>query len=446
MKLPEKYLSEMKDLLQDEYEDYLRSFDEPPAGCIRINTARITVEEFLKISPFPLTPVPWCSSGFYYPEDCRPGTHPYYYAGLYYMQEASAMIPAALLDAQPGDLVLDVCAAPGGKSTAAGASLQGQGLLVSNDISASRQNATLKNIERFGIPNAYVTCADAVDLAGRYEAYFDRILCDVPCSGEGMFRREPSLIRSWEERGSDAYTSIQKAIGAAAVRMLKPGGRMVYSTCTFSVKEDEEIVQYLLSLDASLRIVRPPVTAEGFMPGILPGTENCIRLYPHRIRGEGHFAAVLEKEGHTLSQPSPVRHAAFKHPEFTAFMSMITKDFSDGTFTLQKDRVLWIPDIPFDNSSLRTVRSGLLCGTMKNNRFEPSQPLAFALQAGQFRQVIRLEPDDIRTEKYLRGETITDDADYEGWVLVCVKEWPLGFGIIKNHTIKNKIGKNFRKA
>ena len=247
MELPGKYLNEMSALLKDELDEYLEAMEKEPFSCIRINTSKISVEEFRRISPFELTPVPWCEEGFYVSPDVRPGTHPYYYAGLYYIQEPSAMAPAAVLPVEKGDLVLDACAAPGGKSTALGAKLNGTGLLVSNDISATRQNATLKNMERFVIANSYIIAEDLKKLRDRFPAFFDKILVDAPCSGEGMFRKQPSLITSWMDRDSSFYAPLQKEILKNAWTMLKPGGMLVYSTCTFAVEEDEEVIEDLMN-------------------------------------------------------------------------------------------------------------------------------------------------------------------------------------------------------
>jgi NOL1/NOP2/sun family putative RNA methylase len=443
MNLPERYLSDMKNILKDELPAYLDSFRESPVTSIRINTAKISVEEFLKISPFPLEPVPWCSSGFYVNSEDRPGLHPYYYAGLYYIQEASAMLPAEIMPVEPGDIVLDACAAPGGKSTALAAKLNGTGLLVSNDISASRQNATLKNMERAGITNSYIISHDLRDLADKLPEYFDKVLVDAPCSGEGMFRKEPSLITSWEERNGTYYAPVQKEIASSAVKMLKPGGMLVYSTCTFDPAEDEEVILYLLEQFPSLKLLPVP-HHELFEKGILPGTENCVRLYPHKVKGEGHFTALLQKDG-TSAKTAPATGRSFTHPELKEFMKLINGNLMPGTDVLIKDRICQLPETPFPSQGIRVIRSGLLLGTLKNNRFEPSQHLAYALRADKFRKTVILSPDDIRVEKYLRGETIRFESDMKGWVLVCAGNYPLGFGKITQNVIKNHIAKGNRK-
>ncbi len=443
MKLPENYLIEMKDLLKDEYDAYLKAMEEPSVNSLRINTRKISVDDFLKISPFSLTPVPWCSNGFYYDASERPGTHPYYYAGLYYIQEASAMAPASLLPIDQGDIILDACAAPGGKSTAIASKMDETNLLISNDISASRQNATLKNMERFGVTNAYVISDDLSRMAKKYEGFFDKILIDAPCSGEGMFRKDPSLINSWIEKGSDSYVPVQKEITSSCLTMLKEGGIMVYSTCTFSIKEDEEIIQHLMNLDSSLTLLE--MHQEGFEKGKVQGYENCMRLFPHKLKGEGHFVAVMQKGNASKAMHRKEKLHSFHQLDFDNFLHQVTKPLDHGYFKYIKDKIYWIPDTVFDTSNIRVLRSGLCMGTMKKDRFEPSQHLAFALKDTEFKNVLSLSVNDPRVEKYLRGETIPYEGKDTGWVLVCLDKYPLGFGKIQNHTIKNKLEKGFRK-
>ena len=240
--LPQKHLSEMKELLQDEYDDYLASFENKRVYGLRINTSKISVRDFLKINPFHLERIPWTDDGFYYDEEDRPAKHPYYFAGLYYLQEPSAMLPAEVLPVEENDLVLDCCAAPGGKSSKLANKLNNTGVLIANDISASRAQVLLKTLESQGIRNAYVMAEDITKIE-RFKECFDKILIDAPCSGEGMFRKESELISSWEERKSDYYSPIQKQLILKGVEMLKSGGKLVYSTCTFSPEEDEEIIE-----------------------------------------------------------------------------------------------------------------------------------------------------------------------------------------------------------
>ena len=235
--LPERFTERMESLLNDEYPVFLNSYDENIYAGLRMNTLKITPEEYLKMTDQALESVTWCPTGFYYNGSREYSKNPLYHAGLYYIQEPSAMFPAQVLPVEAGDHILDLCAAPGGKSTALAAKLQGSGLLVSNDISASRAKALLKNIESSGIRNSIVLTEDPKHLADPFEEYFDKILIDAPCSGEGMFRKEPSMMRAWEKNGPDFFSKLQREIVDCGVRMLKAGGMMVYSTCTFSVEE-----------------------------------------------------------------------------------------------------------------------------------------------------------------------------------------------------------------
>ncbi len=444
--MPEDYVREMKLLFKEEADAFFSSLKEEPVSGLRVNTRKISVEEFLKISPFHLTPVPWCDSGFYYDSTERPGTHPYYHAGLYYMQEPSAMIPAGILPLSEGNLILDACCAPGGKSTQLACRMKERSLLVSNDISASRQNATLKNIERFGIADSLVTISDLRDFARKTDVLFDRILVDGPCSGEGMFRKDHSLADAWEKKPSTAYTAIQKDIVKNALELLKPGGYIVYSTCTFSVCENEEIVRFMKEICPDLELIDLHDRFPYFDKGVLPGLEGCLRIYPHKVRGEGHFAALLHKRDSDFTEENRnEKTEPFRTASLSSFLKHIRKETDLSRIVINKDRVLLEPEGASAFRGIRTLRSGLLLGKMKKDRFEPSQHLAFSLKADEFDQVIRLEPGDDRVQKYLRGETVFSDSEADGWVLVCAGDYPLGFGICRDKIIKNKIGKSWRK-
>ena len=258
MNLPEKFTEKMRGLLGDEYESFLKSYEEGRNFGLRVNTAKISPEEFQKIAPFHLKRIPWVENGFYYEEQDRPARHPFYYAGLYYLQEPSAMSPASRLEIERGDKVLDLCAAPGGKATELGAKLRGEGLLVANDISASRARALLKNVEIFGIPNAFLINEVPAKIADQFEEFFDKILVDAPCSGEGMFRKDPDVAKVWSQEKSLECSRIQKDIILSAAKMLAPGGMMLYSTCTFSPEENEEVIQYLLDSRSDFSLIPSP--------------------------------------------------------------------------------------------------------------------------------------------------------------------------------------------
>ena len=447
MKLPELFEENMSSLLGEDYENYKQCLDKPMHHGIRVNTHKISVEEFLKICPFDLKSVPWCSNGFYYDEKKdTPSKHPYYYAGLYYIQEPSAMTPASVIPVKSNERVLDICAAPGGKSTELAAKLDGTGVLISNDISASRAKALLKNIEVFGIPNAVITSEPPNKLAEKFPYYFDKILIDAPCSGEGMFRKSYSMVTAWEKNGNELFSNIQKSILNEIVKMLKPGGMILYSTCTFSPLENEKSIEYLLSLDDSLSIVdfnKYECFDDGHPEWSDTGKEDlkkCARLWPHKIEGEGHFVCLVKKAGEAsvLSNIGNYPIKKVKLPkEVLDFLSKIDVDYDISRFEMAGEKLYYIQDSLPAVKGLRILRCGLYMGEVKKNRFEPSQSLAMSLQMKQFSNCVNLHCDDDRVKKYLKGETIEVEGK-NGWTLVCVDGYPLGWGKLNNDILKNK--------
>jgi NOL1/NOP2/sun family putative RNA methylase len=464
MKLPEKFEQNMRALLGDEFEAYRSCLDEPMHHGIRINTMKISVEDFLKINPFNLKPVPWCPNGFYYDENIdKPSKHPYYFAGLYYIQEPSAMTPAATLPVSEGDRVLDICAAPGGKSTELMAKLGGTGILVSNDISASRAKALLKNLELFGSGNSLIISESPHELAERFAMYFDKILIDAPCSGEGMFRKSVSMVTAWEKNGNQLFADLQRDILTEAVKMLKPGGKLLYSTCTFAPLENEKSVEYLLSLDDSLSIEEFPkyeLFDDGHPEWSDTGNQEltkCARLWPHRLSGEGHFVTLIKKAGEGSAEFNtgdyPVRRSKLSDEakEFIEALGTVRdgkRYISKGRylldmnrFEISQDKLYYIPQSFPAVRGLRILRCGLFMGELKKNRFEPSQALAMALSMDDYGNVINLTALDDRVVKYLKGETIdVDDVDgcRDGLILICVDGFPLGWGKLNRGTLKNK--------
>lgn len=454
MNLPEIYLERMKQLLGDDFPQYEASFSEKPFAGLRVNTLKTSPEEFEKMSPFALERVPWTNNGFYYNKldstnnsKEQPGKHPYYFAGLYYIQEPSAMTPAALLPVEPGDCVLDMCAAPGGKSTELAAKLKGKGVLVTNDISASRAKALLKNIEVFGVTNGAVLSEVPDHLEEYFPEYFDKILIDAPCSGEGMFRKDNAIIKSWDEERPEFFHKIQLSILDAAVKMLKPGGYMVYSTCTFAPIENEGSIQYLLDNYPEFEVVEVEDAYEGFAPGRPEWIENgseqlkhTFRLWPQNIKGEGHFVALLHKKG----EPKPVKEAGRKklpkYPKGTEeFFEKVNLDLEGKHFEEFGEKVYLVPDILPNLRGLRILRTGLYLGEKKKNRFEPSQSLAMALKASDYPNTINYPCDSLDLKKYLKGETVELENDkLSGWQLVLVDGYPLGWGKASNGRLKNK--------
>ena len=450
LKLSEEYLNRMRDLLgEEEFSAYLKSFDEERLYGLRVNTAKVTPEAFPELVSWDLKPVPWIPNGFYYEGTERPAKDPYYYAGLYYLQEPSAMTPAMLLPVEPGDRVLDLCGAPGGKSTELGVKLAGKGVLISNDISNSRAKALLKNLELWGISNICVTSETPDKLADVFGPWFDKILIDAPCSGEGMFRKDDDMVKSYEERGPEYYSEIQKEITDQAVRMLAPGGLLLYSTCTFSRCEDEEIICHILENHQEMELISLPLF-EGASGGI--GLDGCIRLFPHKIKGEGHFISLLRKNGggaertaagsreRSRTEPQGKKSPALPK-ELTDFLALMNREFEDSRIMIKNDSVYYLPENFVPAKELRYLRTGLLLGELKNKRFEPGQALAMTLHAEEFRQTISWKKEDDRVIRYLKGETISltpEEGPVKGWCLVCVDGYPLGFAKGTGMALKNK--------
>lgn len=460
MKLPEIFEEKMKELLKDEFPAYIACYEEPRYYGLRVNTGKISVEEFKKICPFEIHPIPWIENGFYYDgETVVPSKHPYYFAGLYYLQEPSAMTPANRLPIEPGDKVLDVCAAPGGKATELGAKLKGEGVLIANDISNSRAKGLLKNIEVFGIGNVLVLSEEPGKLEGYFEEYFDKILIDAPCSGEGMFRKDKKMVKAWEEHGPEFFANIQKSIITQAARMLRPGGLMLYSTCTFDGRENEGSIEYLKNAYPEFEILEI-APYEGFEKGIPELTkskdkayEKTVRIFPHKMKGEGHYLALLRKGDEqaeaariaekTASLKSPARKKGKKLPEdLELFFQDISWEMDASRLDIHGERVYYMPEDLPDVKGIRFLRTGLLLGELKKNRFEPSQALAMCLKKEEYKKIIDISSEDDRINRYLKGETLEVDdlADKKakGWYLVCVDGYPLGWGKIAGGTLKNK--------
>lgn len=481
MELPKSYCERMKCLLGEEYSAYEAALQEEAHTAIRINTAKVSLAKWQEICPFETVEVPWNRKGFMTvnPEE-NPAKHPYYYAGLYYIQEPSAMIPAELLPVEAGDRVLDLCAAPGGKATELAAKLNGTGILLANDISVSRGMALAKNLQVAGAANAVVTAEAPEKLSEHFGEYFDGILVDAPCSGEGMFRREPRMVQDWLERGPDYYETIQKDILTSAYHMLKQGGYLVYSTCTFAPQEDEGMLLWLLRTFPDLEICtveRKQGFSEGrpdwieMADGPLPTDQereqiqHAVRIFPHRTSGEGHFAALLRKhasakEQHTVCESinrkggksARGKNSGYKGKadagailqEAEHFVELA--GFSGQSVTMKKEQCIVETDMGNRLNGLRCIQTGLIAGHGAK-RFEPSVQLALAVRDDEAIPRVRLSVDDLRVMRYLKGETLQEITvvgeehvkQTNGYVLICVDEFPLGWGkYMGNGTVRNK--------
>ncbi len=485
--LPEKFLKTMQDILGDEYESFLSEFDDRRHFGLRVNTSKISKEEFERIAPFHLTPIPWIENGYFYEKDDNPARHPFYMAGLYYLQEPSAMTPASRLPVKPGEKVLDLCAAPGGKATALAANLKGEGLIVANDINTARARALLRNIELFGIRNSFITNEAPHILAEKFPEYFDKIMVDAPCSGEGMFRKNPLVVDAWLEKGPEYFSNLQKDIIVNASDMLKPGGTMYYSTCTFSPLENEATISWLLKERPDMEVI-PMEEYEGFSEGLNtfqdiefdPSCRMTRRIWPHHMSGEGHFLALLHKKGESVEEEITYKKnkkakkgkKGGKNAKGNASGTREQKVILEEFFSLLKgkigqqidyahtevrgDKVYYVPDASLVDKGVHFLRNGVYLGDMKKNRFEPSQPFALVMSKGDFANSLDFAQDDPRLESYFHGETLAVDDIIagkkekgekvsNGWYLVTVEGYPLGFGKLAGTTLKNKYPAGWRK-
>ena len=468
--LPQSFLDSMKEILGEDYEAFLAGFDGQRQYGLRVNTLKMNLEEFERIAPFHLKKVPWISNGYFYEAEDVPARHPFYSAGLYYLQESSAMTPASRLKVQPGERVLDLCAAPGGKATELGAALQGEGLLVANDINTARARALLRNLELFGISNSFVTNEPPHVLAERFPEFFHKIMVDAPCSGEGMFRKNPAVVDSWQEKGPEYFSKLQREIIVQAADMLLPGGMMFYSTCTFSPLENEKTITHLLKERPDMEVI-PMEDYEGFAEGLTSyrgevfdeSCKLCRRIWPHKMSGEGHFMALLHKKNGTQQQvQQTVSQSSIwwekckglnKEQKAAAedFFSHVNIAYDEKRIDVRGDNLYYLPAPKYDGRGLHFLRNGLFMGEFKKKRFEPSQPFALALHAQDFDQVLDFPADDERLSRYLRGETldvsdlIAGEKKRKGWQLVMVAGHPLGFGKLVNNNLKNKYPAGWRK-
>lgn len=518
--LPALFREKMIDLLgENEFEQFLESYDQARTFGLRVNTVKVGKADFLAKSPFALTAVPWASDGFYYEEGERPGKHPYYHAGLYYIQEPSAMAPVELLQVRPGERVLDLCAAPGGKSTQIAAKLQGEGVLVVNDIHSDRVKALVKNLELLGVRNAIVLNEKPERMLKVFQGYFDKILIDAPCSGEGMFRKEEEMMQQWERHSVQEFASMQRELLGQAAQMLALGGMIVYSTCTFSPEENEAQIAEFLDKHPAFDVVpvegfgsgrpdwlRSPWCEEEFSDRAREAVAGTARLWPHRLRGEGHFVAVLRLDGALVGErdTGDARDARDAGDEGDAgdardagraadVVSASVAGKRSGREALRKGRaetstratVSLEPLEAFSGELLRSepfaaarlvcygehayaspaglpelhglkvVRPGWYIGALHRGRFEPSHALAMGLRMREAKRALSLASSDERALRYLKGETL-EVAESEiirdpevtkaakGYCLVCIEEHPVGWGKWHDGMLKNEYPPGWR--
>ncbi len=428
--LPEAFLNRMKDMLGQEYPAFLAALERPRAVALRYNPLKARQPEL----PFVGAAVPWEQQGYYYDADARPGLHPYHEAGVYYLQEASAMAPVVLLDPQPGERVCDLCAAPGGKSTQIAGRLQGKGFLLCNEINPKRAKILSRNIERLGVANALVTNEHPENLARRLPEFFDRVLVDAPCSGEGMFRKEEAAVTDWRVQTVQMCAGRQGEILASAAALLRPGGVLVYSTCTFAPEENEQVIARFLeeNPDFSPQPVQAPWFAEG--------TQATYRLWPHKLLGEGHFAAVLVKSG-APAPAVPTKAAACLPKVWTEFSRNLGIELPEGKAVSFGQCLYWAPPQMPDISGLRVLRPGLELGELRQDRFVPAHALAMWLHQAKNRE--GLPADGAAIKAFLHGETVPSQKT--GWCLVTVDGYSIGWGKGDGKVLKNHYPKGLRR-
>lgn len=481
MNLPIEFEKKMKAFLGNEWDDFLYSYDNNRFQALRFNTLKVgknksVEEEIAGIMDKLCIPmdkkVTWANDAYYYDEEKRPGKHPYHEMGLYYIQEPSAMSAAALLAPKPGMRVLDLCAAPGGKSTQLATYLGDSGLLVSNEINTQRSRILSQNIERMGIKNAIVTNEDSFVLASHFPSFFNAIQVDAPCSGEGMFRKLPEAVNEWSPQNVEICAARQKEILDNAATMLKAGGTIVYSTCTFSQEENEDVIEYFLERHPDFTL------------------EEMERFWPHKVDGEGHFVAKLVRRGSVNEfdadyevceeNCNKVEDTGLKDDRKTKknknnknrkneTKTALTKEnmkllseFLDET--VSEDMAAWIknarlvmfgeqlyrlPDMEVDIKGLKVQRAGLHIGEFKKQRFEPSHSLALALKYSEAKNVVKLTCDDPQTTGFFNGQSVmlSDGQAAEckkGWALVCVDGYPAGWGKVNGAQVKNHYPKGLR--
>ncbi len=446
--LNQAFIENMRQMLGDETPAFLRALEAPAALALRLNPRRAGAEGLLEA--YIDGAVPWEANGRYLLPDAKPGASIAHAAGALYLQEASAMASAAALDARPGERILDLCAAPGGKSTQIAAAMGDSGVLVSNDPALPRARILAGNLERLGVPNAIVVSETPARLAARWPEAFDAILVDAPCSGEGMFRRDPATRLAWNPAAPEGCARRQAEILDQAAKMLRPGGRLVYSTCTFNRLENEGSVLGFLAR-------HPEFAPEDFeLTGAGRSEGGMLRLWPHRLRGDGHFVSRLRKAGapegapgvcekkpdraaaallEALRREIPVERPAAQRPEGRGTLRLLPERRGDWL-------VLIPADAP-DTAGLRVVSPGLCAARIGRSHIEPAHALAMALPADLAPRRVELS-DDLACA-FLRGEALSAPAKARGWALVAWRGLPLGWGKAADGALKNHLPKGLRR-
>lgn len=421
-----------KQLPENEWEAFFAVYEKKPFKGVRINPLKGGRYALSALLPFLGERVVWEENGYYTAEE-KLGSSPFHAAGLFYSQEPSAMCAAPLLEAKEGERILDLCSAPGGKGTQLACQMNGKGIIVLNEPVFARAKILSQNVERLGIKNAVVTSELPEALSARFGGYFDKILVDAPCSGEGMFRKNAEeALTEWSEENVALCAERQKYILHEATKMLRVGGRLVYSTCTFAEEEDEGQVCDYLKNHPQMRLIKQE------------------KLYPHKVDGEGHFAALFEKVERDSEWDTRLKEIkpwcsrdaekAYRDFEKTVFKEKFAYRLHEVNGMLYE-----LPREVFDWKGVQVLRVGVRLGEVKNGRLEPSHSLALCARKEDCVNVVDLTTEDARLEKYLRGEVIEDATVRNGWCVVCVHGYPVGWGKAVNGVVKNHLPKGLRK-
>ncbi len=448
MLLPKKYESRMKSLLGDSFDAYVKALSEEPVKAFRVNTDKIPVEYFEKINPFSSDKIPYVKNGFYLNGE-KIGNHPFHHAGMVYVQEPGAMMPAECIDIESDWKILDMCAAPGGKSTQLKNKLGEKGLLVSNEIIPSRCKILTGNIERLGLQNAVTTCMDTKKLAQTFPDTFDLIMVDAPCSGEGMFRKEEQAISEWSVENVKKCAARQKEILENAVVCLKDGGYIIYATCTFSLEENEMLIDAFLKEHPEFELVPVKDTVkESTCDGIMFEGCECEsihltrRFYPHISRGEGQFAAVLKNTLPSYKNEKVNKIATEKiDPVVFAFLDETLENYDKSKIRMYNGNPVYFRD-DFEVKKGTAFSCGVTIGEIKKNYIQPHHQFFMAM-GKHFKRKVELEPDSEEIKKFLHGEEI--DAHCEkGWAVVTTNGCSVGGIKVANGKGKNHYPKGLR--
>ena len=454
--LPSEFKTKMSRLLGLEAENLFLSLEQESIKGLRVNKNKISAEDFKKLSPWPLDEIPWINHGFRVPANLPIGKHVFHRAGIYYIQEPSAMIVGEAVAAKKNEFVLDLAASPGGKSTHLASEMENTGLLVSNEINFKRQHALSENLERWGTKNSLQTQEKISYLAEIWGPIFDKVLLDAPCSGEGMFRKSLDALRMWSEANVQMCAFRQSTLISDAAKLVKPGGHLIYSTCTFSPEENEQVIATFLESNKNFEM------ANLVFPGIERGKtgwsnsaknmEQTIRLWPHKLYGDGHFVAkLLRIDGSNKKTKSAIleKVGRAKLALWENFLAenRIHNPVPGSRLVLLGDKLFATPlKIP-ELRKLRYFKPGLLLGRIKKTRFEPAHSLAMALKDEFFdSNYLDFEPDDPELKKYLRGDLLEQNQiGPKGYVLITVNKYPLGWAKRSGYSLKNHLPRGLRQ-